>query len=64
MGEITTIPLNKNTREKLKKFGFKGETYDQIIKRLMENAGYIAFMERQYGILSDKSDFLPLDEIA
>ena len=64
MGEITTIPLNKNTRERLKKFGFKGETYDQIIKRLMENAGYIAFMERQYDILSDKADFVSLDEIA
>ena len=64
MGEITTIPINKNTREKLKKFGFKGETYDQIVQRLMENAGYIAFMERQYDILSDKADFVSLDEIA
>jgi len=64
MGELTTIPLYKQTREKLKAFGFKGETYDQIITRLMEKAEYIAFMERQYEILSKKEKFVPLDEIA
>ena len=63
MGEVTTIPLYKTTRERLKSFGFKGETYDMIIKRLMENAEYVAFMERQYGILANKEDFAPLDEI-
>jgi len=64
MGELTTIPVYKQTREKLKAFGFKGETYDQIIKRLMEKAEYVAFMERQYEILSRKDEFVPLDEIA
>ena len=64
MGELTTIPVYKNTRDRLKVFGFKGETYDQIIRKLMEKAEYIAFMERQYKILSNKEDFVPLDEIA
>jgi hypothetical protein len=64
MSELTTIPVYKQTREKLKAFGFKGETYDQIIKRLMEKAEYVAFMERQYEILSRKDEFVPLDEIA
>lgn len=63
MGELTTIPLYKQTRERLKSFGFKGETYDQIIKRLMEKAEYVTFMERQYEILSKKEQFIPLDEI-
>jgi len=63
MGELTTIPVYKNTRDRLKAFGFKGETYDQILQKLMENSEYIAFMERQYEILSNKADFVPLDEI-
>ena len=63
MGELTTIPVHKNTRDKLKAFGFKGETYDQIIAKLMEEAEYSKFMERQYEILSKKSEFVPLDEI-
>ncbi len=63
MGEITTIPVHKSTREKLKVFGVKGETYDKIVRRLMEKAEYVAFMERQYEILSNKADFVPLDEI-
>ncbi len=63
MGELTTIPLHKNTRDKLKAFGFKGETYYQILNNLMEKTEYIKFMERQYEILSNKADFVPLDEI-
>lgn len=34
MSEITTIRLEKSTRDFLKRFGVKGETYDQIIRRL------------------------------
>jgi len=33
---ITTIQLNKATRDELKKHGIKGETYDEIIRRLLE----------------------------
>jgi len=32
----TTIPLKKDTVEMLKKLGNKGETYDDIVKRLMK----------------------------
>ena len=63
MGDITTIPLQKCTRDRLKSIGSKGETYDKIIVRLLENADYIDFMERQYQILSRKDEFVPLDEI-
>ena len=64
MGELTTIPVYKDTREKLKAYGFKGETYDKILQRLMERVEYTSFMERQYEILSHKDKFKPLDEIA
>jgi predicted DNA-binding protein len=38
MVEYTNIRLRKETVEKLKKLGFKGETYDDIINRLIEEA--------------------------
>jgi len=34
--EITTIQISKETREKLVDMGKKGETYDDIIKKLIE----------------------------
>lgn len=33
----TTIVVDTSTREKLKKFGSKGETYEEIIIRLMKH---------------------------
>jgi len=61
--EITTIPVSKGTRDKLKSLGLKGETYDEIIARLMEVARYGEFMERQYALLKEKDKFVPLDAI-
>jgi len=37
MNDITTIVIERETRDKLKKIGKKGETYNDIIKRLIEN---------------------------
>lgn len=34
--ENTTIQLSKKMRDKLKALGTKGETYDDIIKRLIK----------------------------
>ena len=34
----TTIAISLDIREQLKEFGNKGETYDDIIKRLLNNA--------------------------
>jgi hypothetical protein len=35
---VTTIQIGKATRDELKKLGKKGETYDEIIKKLIEKA--------------------------
>ena len=35
---ITTIQITKATRDELKRRGIKGETYDTIIRRLLESA--------------------------
>ena len=59
----TTIPLEKGTRDRLRSLGKKGETYDQILKRLMSIAEYEEFMERQYERLKGKKDFVALDEL-
>jgi len=60
---VTTIPVAKETRERLRSFGKKGETYDQILRRLMSLAEYEGFMEKQYERLKDKQAFLSLDEL-
>jgi predicted CopG family antitoxin len=62
MGETTTIPLSKETRDLLKKFGQKGETYDELIRRLLENAEQMEFAKRQRRILSEE-EFVPLEEV-
>jgi hypothetical protein len=36
--EITTIQITKATRDELKKHGTKGDTYDEIIRKLLEQA--------------------------
>lgn len=36
--EITQIPLKKSTRARLRDIGKKGETYDTIINRLIDNS--------------------------
>ncbi len=32
----TTVSLKTETRDRLKKYGFKGETWDQILNYLMD----------------------------
>lgn len=34
--DITTIQVSKTIRDRLKELGKKGETYDEIIERLLE----------------------------
>ena len=62
MSEITTIPLKKITRDKLKKLGQKGETYDSVIKKLISIAEQQQFYLNQKRIL-DEEEFTSLEEI-
>jgi hypothetical protein len=36
MVRVTTIQVKETTRDKLKQLGRKGDTYDQIIERLLQ----------------------------
>ncbi len=58
----TTIPITKKTRDRLKELGRKGETYDQLIRRLIKIAEQYEFVERQKRILAEE-EFTPLDEV-
>lgn len=44
--EITTIPLRKNTRDRLRSLGRKGESYDTLLNRLMDMAEGVVEFER------------------
>ncbi len=63
----TTIQIKKETREKLKLYGHKGESYDDIIDRLMEYCDELNLEEiieaRWKRLQKEKKDYLPLDEI-
>lgn len=62
MTEVTTIQITKDAREELREFGKKGETYEEIIRRLMEKARRVAFFDEIDRIV-ETEEFTPLDEI-
>ncbi|RJQ15935.1 hypothetical protein C4573_07330 [Candidatus Woesearchaeota archaeon] len=54
----TTIAISQNIRDQIKEFGSKGETYDEILARLLHSA-----KERQIqDILMDTSDCVPIEK--
>lgn len=61
---ITTIQLDPSTREQLKAVGRKGETYDQILRRLLAATEYSEFMDEQYRILREEKRWVRLTDPA
>ncbi|MDA0524546.1 hypothetical protein [Methanococcoides alaskense] len=59
----TTIPTTTDIRDRLKSYGSKGETYSDILARLMDTADYDLFMGRMYARLDEKDQFVSLDEL-
>ncbi|MBI4895096.1 MAG: hypothetical protein HY831_01250 [Candidatus Aenigmarchaeota archaeon] len=59
---MTTIQIDKNTREMMKKYGRKDETYDIIIKRLVNIADRQLFFDKQKQILKEER-FVPFEDI-
>ncbi len=63
----TTIQIRKETRERLKHFGHKGESYDDIIERLMsyfEELDAEELIEARWEKLQkEKEKYIPLDEV-
>jgi hypothetical protein len=63
----TTIQIKEDTREKLKRFGHKGESYDVIIERLIsyfEELNVEQLIEKRWKKLQEeKKRYISLDEI-
>ena len=59
----TTVPTTKVVRDRLKSYGRKGETYSDILTRLMDAVDKEEFMDRMYQRLEEKDQFVSLDEI-
>ncbi len=62
MVSVTTIQLTHETRDKLKQIGHKGETYDELINRLIETARKAAFYEDIDRIIATE-EFVSLDDV-
>ena len=56
--ETTTIAISKEVKEEIMEFGNKGETYSDIIRKLIKSA-----RERQlHDLLMDEKDSISIDE--
>ena len=62
MASTTTISLRTDTKEMLRKIGSKGQTYDEVIRELIERASIKELDARWNRILEDE-EFIPLDEL-
>ena len=60
--DLTTIQVSKATRDLLRQLGRKGETYDQVLNRLIETARRAAFFQDIDRIL-ETEEFVPLDQV-
>ena len=62
MMALTTIQIRKDTRDELKKIGRKGQTYDELITKLLRIAKKDMFFN-ELDKIADSEEFVSLDEI-
>jgi hypothetical protein len=58
----TTVAVSLETKEMLQKLGKKGESYDTIIRTLIEEVGWKKLDERWNKILQE-DEFIPLEKL-
>lgn len=58
----TTISVDPKTKEMLRTFGEKGESYDAIIRRLIHDAAWKKLDARWNRILQE-DEFIPLEDL-
>ena len=58
---LTTIPVSKEIRDRLKRLSSEGETYDDLLRRLIgdEEARLLYLREKR---ILETHEFIPLDE--
>ena len=55
---ITTIQLSKETKDRIASFGVKGESYDEIIRKIYS----LAIKEQLRSFLMSDEGFIPIEE--
>ncbi|MGD2249977.1 MAG: hypothetical protein PVF58_16345 [Candidatus Methanofastidiosia archaeon] len=58
----TTVAVSRETKEMLQKLGKKGESYDTIIRTLIEEVGWKKLDDRWNTIL-EEDEFIPLEKL-
>ncbi len=58
----TTISLRKETKEMLRRLGSKDQTYDDLIRELIERAS-IKELDVRWNRILDDEEFIPPDEL-
>lgn len=56
--DITTIQLSKEMRDKISSFGMKGESYDDILRRIYS----FAVKEQLRNFLMSGEGFIPIED--
>ncbi len=56
--KTSTIQLTKETKEKISSFGIKGESYDDILKRIYS----LAIKEQLREFLMSSEGFIPIED--
>jgi len=56
--ETSTIAIEKGVKEQIKEFGNKGETFSQIIERLLDSANKRLLQD----ILMNEKGFIPIED--
>ena len=59
---LTTISLKRDTKEMLRKLGSKGQTYDDLVRDLIERAS-IKEMDVRWNRILDEEEFIPLEKV-
>lgn len=59
---MTTVAVSRKTKEMLRKLGEKGESYDSIIRTLLEEVSWKRLDDRWNKILTE-DEFIPLDKL-
>ncbi len=58
----TTISLASQTKEALRALGEKGESYDDIIRRLIKETG-LKRLDARWNKILEQDGFIPLDDL-
>ena len=60
--KMTTISLRTETRELLRKIGSKDQTYDQLIRELIDRAS-IRELDARWNRILEEEEFVPLEKL-